>query len=282
MSVSTTVQLEKVENHIRFNGVLGLGLIQYGKFLKSEQGNTIRWKGCFPTKVHVMKCGKRTYELVNLESNKHSKIKYMRKGVYEILETKNERVRFFKPIDVPTPVVEVGKTIKPKSDKKVIDVKDKNSDSDDKDYDRITEILANFAEKIDKDFNLMSVCDVDARKYAEDYVRRELKNQKFDVEGAVAEFDEFLNSEVKQSLKPESSKKKGISFTDTEFNDMFENGRKGPKVAEIRELLMKRKVPGITSKSTKKEMKEIIEKYVCYENLRKATDKKLEDGVFPV
>jgi hypothetical protein len=266
-----SVELEQVKNHIRFNGTLGLGLIQCGKF--SIKRNVITWKGSLPTKVHVMKCGKRTYELVNLKSNEHSKIRYMRKGVYEILETENGRVRFFKPVDVPTPVVEVGKTIKPKSDKKVIDVKDKNADSDNKDYDRITEILANFAEKIDKDFNLMSVCDVDARKYAEDYVRRELKNQKFDVEGAVAEFDEFLGSEVKQSLKPEKSKKP-ISFTDAEFTDMFENKRKGPKVAELRELLIKRKVPGITAKSTKKEMKEIVETYICRDNLQKAIDKK--------
>jgi hypothetical protein len=63
--------------------------------------------------------------------------------------------------------------------------------------DTIIKILADFAEKLDKDFNLMSVCDVNPRKYAEDYVKRELRGNKIDLDKETSEFKEFLESNTK-------------------------------------------------------------------------------------
>ena len=267
------IELERVKTHIHFNGNIGLGLIQRGEF--SAEKETVNWKGKLPIKVHVVKCGKSSYELWEVETKLALKIKYVKKGVYKTVGKENERVRFFKPADLPVAVVEISSIerrahniafTKPKpvtkkvtnsrsekmtnasEPKKEVNLKDEEYDksipSSDRDYSAITKLLADFAEKIDKDFNLMSVCDVDARKYAEDYVRREIKNQKFDVEGAVAEFDQFLDAEVKQSLKPEADeksvsdsdetkkhkttkKKKSIKITKKEYARLFEGGRSG-------------------------------------------------------
>ena len=288
------VELECVKTHIRFNGNIGLGLIQRGEFFSEKC--TVNWKGRFPTKVHVVKCGKSSYELVEVETNLEFKIRYVTKGVYKIMGKENERVRFFKPINVPSAVIEIAtkcniaRTVEPKSTtkKKVTVGKLEKVDNTSlvlkketslEEYDKITKLLIDFAEKIDKDFNLMSVCDVNARKYAEDYIRRDLKNQKFDIEGAVAEFDQFLNTEVKQSLKPEAGekkvsdsektkkhktteKKKSIKITKKEYTRLFEGGRSGPKVKEIREHLKELGISDITSKTTKSAMRVIAEKYV--------------------
>lgn len=214
------IELERVKTHIHFNGNVGLGLIQRGEF--SAEKETVNWKGKLPIKVHVVKCGKSSYELVEVDTKLASKIKYVKKGVYKTVGKENERVRFFKPADLPVAVVEISNVklrahnitfTKPKPITKKVtysklekvtnasepkdEERDKSVSSSDRDYSAITKILADFAEKIDKDFNLMSVCDVDTRKYAEDYVRREIKNQKFDIEGAVAEFNQFLDAEVK-------------------------------------------------------------------------------------
>jgi hypothetical protein len=71
----------------------------------------------------------------------------------------------------------------------------------------LEKILLDFANKIDKDFNLISVCDVDVETYVKDYVRKDLRKEKFDIESVISEFDSFLESEVSSSVVDQSPKK---------------------------------------------------------------------------
>ena len=59
-----------------------------------------------------------------------------------------------------------------------------------------------------------------------------------------------------------TEKKKSIKITKKEYTRLFEGGRSGPKVKEIREHLKELGISDITSKTTKSEMRVIAENYV--------------------
>ena len=228
-----TVKVNVFPNEINYIGKLGLGFIQYGTANKNKK---IIWEGKTTTKVHVIPTTKGNYNIIEIDNTKAFHISYGVSGIYNIQGNANRKVRFFKCKDHPVAIVDavtVNSKTKAKNSKnelpqfefvngvwkikdgaksigKVIKV-DLGIDHSDfvnteekKDaivksgeYDKLIKILADFAEKLDKDFNLMSVCDVNPRKYAEDYVKRELQGNKIDLDKETSEFKEFLENSTK-------------------------------------------------------------------------------------
>jgi NAD-dependent dihydropyrimidine dehydrogenase PreA subunit len=226
---------------------------------KGHAKGSLVWKGNRPIKAYVTP-NELSYDIKEIDMKTEFTIEHMKGGVYKVLSKKGEpnpysggswRVRFFKPVNNSIPVVDYISITKPKKANEEVKAKNpvtkknatKNAISDtnnavktktcsengtkgdssgvEKSSCKMTEILVKFAEKIDEDFNLMSVCDVNVRKYAEDYILKELKGNKFDVEKACAEFGDFLDTEVDDKVKDKNKNKFDKDIDEKELYHVF-------------------------------------------------------------
>lgn len=215
---ATKITTSIVKEPISFKNSVGFGLIQLGEVVVDEKlgKGTVEWKGTLPTKVYVAPhpTTPGCYNLKNTISDQNDEIviTHMSGGVYKVSSNQKYpkgvwRVRFLKSAGVKVAVTDTfcedeaardwllkcsGKKLTAPPVKEKKEVKQKTC--------IITEFLVKFAEKLDKDFNLVSVCDVNVRKYVEDYVEKDLKGNKFDVEKACLEFVDFLTDEVENNV----------------------------------------------------------------------------------
>lgn len=272
--------LEKVTKKIVFIGE-GTALVKFGKVDKN--GKIIRTSGntAIKTKIFGTERSDGRQVLSLLIEDKKETLKYLKNGVYGIVGTQ-KRVRFYnikgREIilkDKPKPVSKKttkknGEITCPSSIVSCLKIKQISTE-----LPILTNILIKFAEKIDKDFNLMSVCDVTAKLYAEDYVKKEIMGQIFDLEAAVSEFEQFLEKKAAPSLtqkikksskktspiKPVAAKKESdgnITFTQKDYDMWFKNGRKGPLVADLRIILQEKGLKEVKNKTTKKDMEKMV------------------------
>lgn len=210
-----------VKKPISFKNSVGFGLIQLGEVVVDEKlgKGEVKWKSGLPSRVYIAPHAKiqNCYNLKIARSEKsvgEFTITHMDGGVYKVSDDEKNypkgmwRVRFVAARQ-SAPVADIfcedenardwlhrcsGKAVKePEATKK------ENIAQAPKPC-KVTDMLLKFAEKLDRDFNLVSVCDVNVRKYVEDYVEKELKGNKFDLEKACLEFNEFLSEDVEKNV----------------------------------------------------------------------------------
>jgi hypothetical protein len=58
------------------------------------------------------------------------------------------------------------------------------------------------------------------------------------------------------------TKKEEVKVTQKEYDEWFQTGRNGKKVPELRQILMDRKIPGVTNKTLKKDMAVLAKKHI--------------------
>jgi len=278
----------------------GMALIQYGNMLPATEKTKpkINWIGKHAIKVKIEPLGtgfnigsldEKINKVPIFASGRKVNIKYFDKGIYYNGDN-NIYVRFFRPKSVPNFIVplEKNKNIEKDLSEKISKKLKKDSPKKNiKVESELTKILFAFATNINNNYGVFTDSEVDIKKYVEDYIRKDIEGKKFDLDKATFEFNEFMKTkalpaieeaeknkvEKKEKVEGKSKKEKiekkkkkvkkeKIRFTQKEFDLWFESGRKGPVVADLRNILIKKGIKNITNKTTKKEMREIVKKRV--------------------
>lgn len=226
-NISPENVLTRNKEIIEFRGT-GMGLVQYGRKISPKLTNKksikstqkIKWVQTFATKVQVKSTPKTdTFIVTEIDNPKIShKYTHYLNGVYGTQNYDDDDgtgsyICFFKPSKTPLIVPDVvpiqtnkaptntsnhkiKHPLKPHTNTiKSTEIKDNFTLLE------LTIILVSFAEKIDKDFGLISECQACPKIYAKDYIRKEIQGQKFDLNKADDEFKDFLVNKVEPSVK---------------------------------------------------------------------------------
>lgn len=247
----------------------GMALVQYGNMLPviGKMKPKIHWLGKHAVRV-IIETSNLGFKIQGMDEKINpTNVRYLDKGVY--LDPDNQLyVRFFRPKTVPEFII-------PLTSEKISPVKTKISPKKKKISKlnpQLVDLLLGFANNINKNYGVFTDSEVNIKQYVEDYIRKDIKGQNFDVEKATTKFKKFMETKAlpavekaeKHKIKTpkKEHKKHKVRFTQKEYDLWFESGRKGPLVNDLRDILRKRGIKNVTSKTTKKDMKTIVKKRV--------------------